>query len=100
MDITNVTSAFTSSSLRNLDIDDLYVLAYIYKTGKARSSVLSKSLMLTKPALSHRYCKYTRIFGDDIFTVDPIERCKLITAIGREKIKPCATAFGDIFGES
>lgn len=99
-DLTKVTSAFTSSPLRNLDIDDLYVLAHIYKTGEACTSLLASALKLTDPALSHRYCKYINIFGADIFVAAPRGRCKVLTDIGREKIKPCAEAFGAIFGES
>jgi len=99
MDITKVTPAFTSSHLRNLDIDDLYILAYLCETGNACTSVLSDALKLTDPAVSHRYRKYIRIFGEDIFTYEPLIRCRRLTAIGREKIKPCAKAFEDIFGE-
>lgn len=99
-DLTKITYEFGRSLLRNLDVDDLYVLAYLYETGKAHTSILAKTLKLTDPALSHRYAKYLKIFGEDILTASPRGgRCRVLTDIGREKIKPCANAFKDIFGE-
>ena len=98
LDLPKITSTFSSSELRNLDIDDLYVLAYIYETGNASTSILAKALRLTNPAVSHRFVKYIKVFGDDLFLPSTMGRCKTLSDIGREKIKPCAKAFEQIVG--
>ena len=55
------------SKIRKLDMDDLLILSLLYEGFD--SKYIAKILLITLPAISHRYRKYHRLAGVKIFIV-------------------------------
>jgi DNA-binding transcriptional LysR family regulator len=54
------------TKIRALDMDDLLILSLLHEGFSSKH--IANFLMLTPPAISHRYRKYDRLTGVKIFT--------------------------------
>lgn len=84
-----------SNVLRNLDIDDLWVL---YRLGtNCRLGVIAKELCVTPPAVTHRMKKYLDVFGV-IFEDKTTDQRTVLTSNGMRVSRKCGKALNVLMG--